>query len=120
MKKFLFIPLIFTFLLSPKPALAEKESDCDLMYRAFIEAMLDKMGNAVVKHGTNRLWNRGTEEILEVKRLNPRDLTRFTVTIRVKTFEGAHNPPYAFETMTIKLPEGDVIHYNIKWLEPKK
>lgn len=113
------IIFVLTTLLFSQPAHAtESKTECDLMKRAFIEAMLDKIGNAVRINGTNRLWYRGVEEILDVSRPDPRKLTHFNVTIRVQTFAGPHNPPYALETMTIKLPEGEVINYNIKWLKP--
>ncbi|USG67759.1 DUF3888 domain-containing protein [Brevibacillus ruminantium] len=114
MKKLILV--ILTVLICSKPVYAtERKVDCDLLRRAFIEAMLDKIGNAVRSHGTDRLWTRGKEEILEVKQPDPKNLTRFIVTVRVETFEGAHNPPRAFETMTIDLPSGEVLSYKIRW-----
>ena len=118
MKRFLLSLLILNALFVPQSGFT-KQDDCDLLKDAFIEAMLDKMGKAVSKYGTDRLWFRGREEILEIKRPNPNNLTHFTVTVRVKTFDGAHNPPYAYETMTINIPEGEVVKYDIKWLERK-
>lgn len=119
MKRILLVSLLVNVLLIPQSCFAEQE-DCEPLTKAFIEAMLDKMGKAVSTYGTNRLWYRGMEEILEIERPNPRNLTHFIVTVRVKTFEGAHNPPYAYETMKINLPDGEVVKYDIKWLERKK
>lgn len=33
----------------------------------------------------------------------------------VSKHEGAHNPPYANETMTFKLPEMLLLDFNVKW-----
>jgi hypothetical protein len=88
----------------------------ELLKGAFIESMLHHISAAVNKYGTGRLWYRGNEEILELKRPDPRSITSYSVTIRLTTFEGAHNPPYASETMTFKLPEMRVLNYNVKWL----
>jgi hypothetical protein len=89
--------------------------DQDLLKRAFIESMLDQITDAVLEKGTGRLWYRGNEKILEIQRPDPHTITSYTVTIQVTTFEGPHNPPYAYETMTFKLPEKQLLNYDVKW-----
>jgi hypothetical protein len=91
--------------------------DTELLKGAFIEALLRPISKAVRQYGTGRLWYRGMEEIVEVTRPDPEHITSYTVTIRIRTFTGAHNPPYADETMTFKLPELDILSYNVKWLK---
>lgn len=51
-------------------------------------------------------------EIISIERL-PEDHFCFEITVQVTTFEGAHNPPYGIETITIrkKLAETRVINF---------
>ncbi|MCL7748673.1 DUF3888 domain-containing protein [Halalkalibacter alkaliphilus] len=109
----LFILLIF---ICCQPVQAE-EAEQELLKGAFIESMLDHITDAVNEHGTGRLWYRGNEEIIEIRRPDPHHITSYTVTIRVTTVEGAHNPPYAKETMNFKLPEMKLLDYRVEWVD---
>ena len=61
-----------------------------------------------------KLWYRGFENILEIKKDEVNSI--FYVTVQIQTFEGAHNPPYGEDTITFRIIKGkgnDVktIHY---------
>lgn len=112
-KRIIILLLIITTIFSQQ--VNAEDIDHELLKGAFIESMLDHISNVVSKHGTGRLWYRGIEKILEIKRPDPNHITSYAVTIQVTTFEGAHNPPYANETMTFKLPEMLLLDFNVKW-----
>ncbi|MGO4886304.1 DUF3888 domain-containing protein [Anaerobacillus sp. MEB173] len=106
---YFFLMLIFT------QQVQAETIDHDLLEGAFIEAMLPHISDAVSKKGTGRLWYRGNEKIVDISRPDPHTITSYTVTIQITTFEGAHNPPYATETMIFKLPEIELLEYNVTW-----
>lgn len=58
-----------------------------------------------------KLWDRGSEKILEIKKDEINSI--FYVTVQIQTFEGAHNPPYGEDTITFRIKGNDVktIHY---------
>ncbi|PFM90699.1 hypothetical protein COD05_18510 [Bacillus cereus] len=58
-----------------------------------------------------KLWDRGSEKILEIKKDEVNSI--FYVTVQIQTFEGAHNPPYGEDTIIFRIKGNDVktIHY---------
>lgn len=77
----------------------------EYLKEVLIERLLDDIEKAVESYyGRKKLWYRGFEQILRIEK----DETKFEfyVTVRVTTFEGAHNPPYGEETMTFRIKGG--------------
>ncbi|MEJ9121934.1 DUF3888 domain-containing protein, partial [Bacillus thuringiensis] len=95
-----------------------------LLKEVVIELLLEPISKEVENYYKEpKLWYRGSEKILEIKK----DTTNYTfyVTVQIQTFEGAHNPPYGEDTITFRIKGNDVktIHYkhrDIPEEEPNK
>ncbi|WP_242308284.1 DUF3888 domain-containing protein [Bacillus cereus group sp. BfR-BA-01524] len=83
-----------------------------LLKEVVIELLLEPISKEVENYYKEpKLWYRGSEKILEIKK----DTTNYTfyVTVQIQTFEGAHNPPYGEDTITFLIKGNDLktIHY---------
>ncbi|WP_407656594.1 DUF3888 domain-containing protein [Lentibacillus cibarius] len=91
-----------------------------LLKEALIERLIKPISQAIDDYyGESKLWYRGLEKVLEIKKDEQNH--RFTVTVQVQTFEGPHNPPYGEETITFSLKgdEAKVVNFDHRDI-PKK
>ncbi|MCU5707892.1 DUF3888 domain-containing protein [Bacillus wiedmannii] len=70
-----------------------------------------------------KLWDRGSEKIVEITKDEANDI--LYVTVQIQTFEGAHNPPYGEDTITFRIKGNEIQpiqykHRNIPEEELKK
>jgi len=82
----------------------------NLLNEVLIERLAEPIREAVnTYYGESKLWNQ--EKVLKIEKDEQNYV--FYVTVQVRTFEGAHSPPYGEETITfrIKRSEIDVIDY---------
>ncbi|WP_141548554.1 DUF3888 domain-containing protein [Bacillus wiedmannii] len=53
-----------------------------------------------------KLWDRGSEKIVEITKDEANDI--LYVTVQIQTFEGAHNPPYGEDTITFRIKGNEI------------
>lgn len=83
-----------------------------LLKEALIECLVDPIGKAIDTYYQPKLWDRGFEKILKIER-DETD-SNLNVTVQVRTFEGAHNPPYGEETITFQIYGSQIKVLNYK------
>lgn len=85
--------------LMPASIITKSDSGQAVMEDAVLRLLLPYIDQAVQQHyGTSKLFI--NPKILELKRLESGQF-HFMVTVEIETFEGAHNPPYGIDTITI-------------------
>ncbi len=79
------------------------------------KAFLRAIGTEILKatktyYGESRLFN--SERIININR----DIRngQYEITVQIVTFEGPHNPPYGFDTITFRLPGWEILKYDHK------
>ncbi|MDL4839455.1 DUF3888 domain-containing protein [Aquibacillus rhizosphaerae] len=77
-----------------------------LLKDVLIEQLVGPIGKAIDEHYKPKLWYRGFEKILEIKKDETSNI--YFVTVQVQTFEGAHNPPYGEETITFRIRGNEI------------
>jgi hypothetical protein len=70
------------------------------------QAFLRAIGPEILK-ATGRLYS--SPRIIDIVRDEFND--KYKLTVQIVTFEGAHNPPYGFDTITLEIPGFKVIKY---------
>lgn len=83
-----------------------------LLKDLLIERLVDPISKAVKENFKPRLWYRGEEKVLEIKKDETNNV--YYVTVQVVTFEGAHNPPYGEETITFQIKGIEIEAINYK------
>ncbi|CQR46811.1 hypothetical protein BN1058_01086 [Paraliobacillus sp. PM-2] len=71
-----------------------------------IERLIEPISKTIEEHDEPKLWNRGFEKIVKIKKDQTNNV--FYVTVQVQTFEGAHNPPYGEETITFQIRGNEI------------
>ncbi|WP_028401673.1 DUF3888 domain-containing protein [Ectobacillus panaciterrae] len=59
-----------------------------------------------------KLWYRGLEKVLKIEKDEKNYI--FYATVQVRTFEGAHNPPYGEDTITFQIDGSNIKTINYK------
>jgi len=77
-----------------------------LLNEVLIERLIDPIGKAIEENYKPKLWYRGFEKIINVKKDESNNI--YYVTVQVQTFEGAHNPPYGEETITFRIKGSEI------------
>lgn len=72
-----------------------------LLKEVLIERLIDPIRIAIDDYYQPKLWDRGFEKIIKIKKDESDNV--YFVTVQVQTFEGAHNPPYGEETITFRI-----------------
>lgn len=77
-----------------------------LLKEVLIERLIEPISKAVEEYYEPKLWYRGDEKILNIKKDETDNV--YYVTVQVQTFEGAHNPPYGEETITFRINGNEI------------
>ncbi|OLS33447.1 DUF3888 domain-containing protein [Bacillus sp. MRMR6] len=77
-----------------------------LLKDVLIERLIDPIGKAVEEYYQPKLWYRGDEKILKIKKEESDNA--YYVTVQVQTFVGPHNPPYGEETITFRIRGSEI------------
>lgn len=75
----------------------QEQTSCDVIKDAFVWSLFKPIGNVLSQYNDNRQFT--VDKIVSVKRLEQGQYY-WEATLKVTTFEGAHNPPYLYYTMT--------------------
>ncbi|WP_099364108.1 DUF3888 domain-containing protein [Fredinandcohnia onubensis] len=77
-----------------------------LLKEVLIERLIEPISKAVEEYYEPKLWYRGFEKIINIKKDESENV--YYVTVQVQTFEGAHNPPYGEETITFQIKGNEI------------
>lgn len=116
MNKIILPIIVFTFLLlhfsgtateaKGKTEIIPQNKFPSLMERAFLRSLDQTILDIMNNHGDNQLFEYG-----RIEKISGND--PYDVSLRVIGFEGAHNPPYKFIRMTIRIPGDKDADYNV-------
>ncbi|AIQ11701.1 DUF3888 domain-containing protein [Paenibacillus durus] len=73
------------------------QAQCDVLRDAFIWSLFDPIGKVLAGYDDDRQFM--VDKLVEIKRLEQGQYY-WEATLKVTTFEGAHNPPYHSYTVT--------------------
>lgn len=94
----------------------QKKLQNDLLLRSFSPYIAKSIENYYGEPRQFALWD---AKIINIKRLVSGPFN-FEITISVTTFQGAHNPPYGLETVTIRLNDFGTHVVNFNHIDAKK
>jgi hypothetical protein len=83
-----------------------------LLKEVLTERLIEPISKAIEEHYEPKLWYRGFEKIVEIKKDETDNV--YYVTVQVQTFEGAHNPPYGEETITFRIRGNEINVFDYK------
>ncbi|WML39626.1 DUF3888 domain-containing protein [Neobacillus sp. OS1-2] len=116
-RKFLIIFFIVALILTNQPILSsaqiQNKNFCETVKFALIASLMPTINQTLEKiYKRPTQWAGAGTEVLNIKQLYGIG-GAYRVKLRVHTYEGAHNPPYGVDTITIEVgPDGPkVINY---------
>ncbi|MEK5332649.1 MULTISPECIES: hypothetical protein [unclassified Lysinibacillus] len=135
MRKRIIISLVLMCFLVTNYAFAESDTEYfpqdkppSVIELAFLRELGQSILETMTSYGDNELFTAGRIEKIERNRQND----FYDVTLRVITFENAHNPPYKLINITFRIPPGEaatkhkvisdkaVISYKVKHITPEE
>jgi hypothetical protein len=123
MKKFILIVIAFLFLVPFTPVKAETVNKNEIQLRDdLIFILLYPSIQQELKKQYGEIKQNNCANITQIKKLSQGSYL-FNVTVQVRTFEGAHNPPHDLVTMTFsneKTIEWQVIDFKRRRLNPNE